>query len=556
MKIRSYVSVIAVGIAVLRLTASYAYGQDSTPGNAVNPRTVNSVVERDPEGLGLAVNSRTPTGLLIPAAPLVKEPSKTAGGMLYRATVEFGAIGVGGDTEAAKFREYKDLESGAYLNNFTFMIEQPKSGFHLDAVGGGVAQKDQYYGVDVGRYNTWRVRGSFSEIPHVFTSTYHSLWDGVGSAALTLRGLRPGGTTDAATTQGNMLVAIRSTAASDLELERKRSRARFDLTLPANWKAFATYTNERREGSRPFGAVFGGGGGGGNIEIPESIDYTTQDVTAGLQFANPKTSLNLQFAGSFFQNDIDTLSFENPLFITTNTIAGVPATTFTRGQLDLYPGNDYLNVKGEFGRKFPKFLKSRFTGVVSLARSEQNDNLIPWALEPLTGGTINGVSTANVWNTPGSLTRQSADARIDTTLVDLGIILNPAPALAVKGKVRYFDTDNSTEFFACNPLTGQWGRLLNNGSGGSFVTPNLTAGNNPPGTLNTGYNGTGCNYAATQALGLAPNAGDVPIRNVPFEYRQLNSTLTAEYRANRTNSLEATYERENFRRTYRDRGET
>ena len=41
------------------------------------------------------------------------------------------------------------------------------------AVGDAVAQNDQYYGVDVGRYNTWRVRGSFSEIPHVFTSTYH-----------------------------------------------------------------------------------------------------------------------------------------------------------------------------------------------------------------------------------------------------------------------------------------------------------------------------------------------------------------------------------------------
>ena len=82
----------------------------------------------------------------------------------------------------------------------------------------------------------------------------------------------------------------------------------------------------------------------------------------------------------------------------------------------------------------------------------------------------------------------------------------------MRGKVRYFDTDNSTEYLACNPQTGQWGRLLNNGSGGSFVTPNLTVGNNPAGTLNTGYNGTGCDYAATQALGLAPSAGDVPIR--------------------------------------------
>jgi hypothetical protein len=353
-----------------------------------------------------------------------------------------------------------------------------------------------------------------------------------------------------------MLAAIGSTPDSDLELTRKRSRTRFDVTLPDNWKAFATYANERREGSRPFGAVFGGGGGGGNIELPESIDYSTQDLLAGLQFANPMTSLNLQVTASFFQNDIDTLTFENPLFITTNTIQGVPPTTFTRGQFDLYPDNNYVNVKGEFARKFPTFLKSRFTGVVSLARSQQNDSLVPWALEPLTGGTINGVSTANVWNTTAALTRSSADARIGTALVDLGIILNPAPALAVKGKVRVFNTDNSTEFFACNPLTGQWGRLLNNGSGGSFVTPNQTVGNNPAGTLATGYNGTGCDVAAVRALGLAPSAGDVPIRNVPYEYRQMNSLVTAEYRPGRTNSVEGTYEREDFHRKYRDRDET
>ena len=132
-----------------------------------------------------------------------------------------------------------------------------------------------------------------------------------------------------------MLSAISSTPASDLELSRKRSRARFDLTLPANWKAFASYADERREGNRPFDAVFGGGGGGGNVEIPESIDYNTQDVLAGLQFADALTSVSLQGAASFFENGIDTLMFQNPLFITTNTIAGVPATTFTQGQIDL-----------------------------------------------------------------------------------------------------------------------------------------------------------------------------------------------------------------------------
>jgi Putative outer membrane beta-barrel porin, MtrB/PioB len=558
MKIRSCASVIIL-IGVLRLTTALVYagdGQDVPASNAMNPRGVNSIVERDPEGLGIGENSRSPSGLLTASAPLVKEPSKTSGGLLYRMMVEFSGTGTGGDEDVAKFREYKDLDSGAFLNSFTLMLEKPESAFHLDAVGGGVARTDQYYGFDVGRYNTWRVRGSFGETPHVFTSTYRSLWDGADTGVLTLTGLRPGGTTDANTTQANMLLAISAAPDAHPELTRKKSRARFDFTLPANWKAFASYTRERREGIRPFDAVFGGGGGGGNVEIPESIDYNTQDVLAGLQFANALTSFSVQAAGSFFHNDIDAMAFQNPLFITTNTIAGVPATTFTQGQIDLYPSNDYYNLKGEFARKFPAFLRSRITGVFSIARSQQNDDLIPWAIEPLTGGTINGVPTADMWNSTASLSRLSADAGIDTTLADVGIILNPSRALAVRGKVRYFDTDNSTEYLACNPLTGQWGRLLNNGSGGSFVTPNLTLGNNPAGTLNTGYNGTGCNYAATQALGLAPSAGDVPIRSAPYEYRQLNSVVSADYRINRTNSLEGAFEREDFRREYRERDET
>src|SRR4029453_4210070 len=57
-------------------------------------------------------------------------------------------------------------------------------------------------------------------------------------------------------------------------------------------------------------------------------------------------------------------------------------------------------------------------------------------------------------------------------------------------------------------------------------------------------------------LGVAPGGGGVPIRSVPYEYRQLNSVVSADYRINRTNSLEAAFEREDFNREYRERDET
>ena len=195
------------------------------------------------------------------------------------------------------------------------------------------------------------------------------------------------------------------------------------------------YSRERREGSRPFGAVFGGGGGGGNLEIPESIDYNTQDMVGGVQFANPLTNLTVQATGSWFENDINTMTFENPLFITTNTIAGIPPTTFTRGKFDLYPEQQRLQSAGRDRQKLPRFLKSRVTGVFAIGRNRQNDALIPWAIEPLTGGTINGVSTASMWNTTAALSRPTADRRIGTRLADVGILMNPRRALDDPGQV-------------------------------------------------------------------------------------------------------------------------
>ena len=72
MRIRSHTSVIILGLALTALAHPRpADGQEATPGNALNPRGISSIVERDPEGLGIAEGSRTPTGLLI-AKPSAK----------------------------------------------------------------------------------------------------------------------------------------------------------------------------------------------------------------------------------------------------------------------------------------------------------------------------------------------------------------------------------------------------------------------------------------------------------------------------------------------------
>ena len=547
-------SVAIGGLAVVLVTGAAAAQEPS--GNVFNPDGIRPSVETDPDGMGITEHPRTPTGRLHESPRVVVEPRETTGGWLVAAHVEAGAIVSGGDTDNAKFREYRDLDAGAYLNSFAVSFEKPDTARFIHASGAAIGRDDQFLQVDGGRWNAWRIRGFLTGTPHVFTSTYRSLWTGIGTDTLRLASLTPGGTIDAATTQTAIQAVLAETPYSDLGLTRTRTGARFDLRLPRSTTFFASVANEQRTGSRPFGLVFGGGGGGGNTEPPESIDASTTDFSTGMSFGRGDTLLNLAGTVSLFRNDIDTLTIENPLFVNLNTITGILPTSVTSARYDLHPNNTYQNVRAELARRWPSLAGSRLTGVVSVARYRQNDDLIPWTASSLTGGVINGVPATDVWNTTAALTKTTADATIDTLLVDVGWSLTPVRSLDLRAKLRVFDTDNDTTFVACNPLTGQWGRLINDGSGGSFVVPHATPGNNLPGTPATAYNATGCNYALTRGLGLVPSAGNVNLRNVPYAYRQTNASVTASYRLTRRDVVETGYERESFDREYREREQT
>ena len=537
----------------------------TTLGNALNPAPINPSTGgrwMDEEGLGTRIPAaRTPTGLLynIPldpgAEPEVKKPDgewNTTGFM------EWGGIYIGGNDRNAGFRNYKDLKTGPYLDNFGVLAEKRDGARFFEAAGGGVGMHDQFYSLQFGRYNDWRVTTFYNETPQVFTTTYRSLWNGVGSGNLTLATLTPGGTTSAAATQTNIQNALAATDNSQLEVVRKKAGVRYEAYLSNTWTFFASLTDEKKKGAQPFGNVYGGGGGGGNIEIPQSIDYDTLDFFAGVSFSDATSSFNLRASASLFRNDIDTMSVQNPLFITLNGTSGLAPTTFTQARFDLPPDNQAYNVKAEYARALPDLYRGNFTATVALGSMRQNDKLIAPTEFPLTGGTVTagGASLANMWNTPAALSRQTAEARIDTRLVDLGLSMRPANGLDVRGKVRYYETGNSMQYQSCNPLTGQWGRLLNDGSGLSLATANTAAGANPTGTSANAYNAVNCNLDAARALNLVPSAGNIPIRSVPYDYKQLTTSVSADYRLGKAQSVNAAIEQESFRREFRERDRT
>lgn len=529
--------------------ADPAIGTGTVLGNALNPGPDRTQFN-DKEWL---VAKHTPTGQMYKLPYALSELTKSASGWEYSGQIEVGVIGGDADERSAQFRTYQDLDNGAYVNNFSLTLRKPDSGHTVEVTGGGAGRHDQYYGLQFGRANAWKLKLYFSETPHVFTDRYRSIWSGVGSGNLVLLpGLTPGGTASTAADNANV-ASVSAANPMSLSLTRKRSGARLDVDLWKSWKGYVSYSFEKRKGARPLGAVWGNNPGTAPIEVAEPIDYDTQDILAGLIHSDGLNAFNLRFSASIFDNKIDTLTFQEPYRIAPpNGVTTVPAAgAYTQGRMDLTPSNNAYNVRAEYTRSLPEFYKGALTAVVSAGTWRQDDNLIPYT-------TLPGVALTNVtilpggdWSTLGSLSRRSSDASIDTRLADLTLSLNPTDKLNVKAKGRYYETDNNTNpFLAVNPnavyvdadaaaagnqtrgltyggLTGVWGRLLNDGSGASILL-----GNN------------------------ATPAGNIPVRGDQYSSKQTEFGATGDYRLTKVSNLNLSLDRDTMRRDYRERDKT
>jgi len=538
-----------------------ASGVDTVLGNALNPGMRSAPIPQDPAA---SWGRRSPSGWLYPIPfALPEERRSTEGGWEYSGWAELGILGGDANSNATLFRMYKDLGNGFYFNNFGLQLEKPGGALFLESEGGGVGRLDQFYGLRFGRYNDWKLKLFYNETPHVFTTAYRSLWDGVGTANLTLAPTTPalvagGGNAPPEAVSGDVRGALTTIPESQLRVVRKKAGIEYDLTLSDAWKAYASYTHEKREGARPFGAVWSGFDGGGNVELPESIDYTTHAAAAGLNYRDLRQSFNIRVSASLFRNNLDTMIFQNPLSVFLSGTTGLSPGIFTAGRYDLVPDNDYLQLRGEYARTFPDLYQSRLTAVAAVSSSRQNDPLIAPTLFPLTGGAnlATGTPLANNWNSTAALSRPNADLKTDTALIDVGWTSRPLEPLSVTGKVRYYEARNETSYLSCNPLTGEWGRIINEGSGSAVVGANLVPGNNPAGTSAGAYNAVGCNLAAARALDIVPDSGNAPIARIPQSYRQMNYRLTGDYRMDKASSLIGTYERETIDRDPRERERT
>ncbi len=205
------------------------------------------------EGLSyVSINPRTPTGSFY-GLPLISSAPEGEGDAWQISTdIEVGGLLTTGTTDTASFQEYTDFSDGFVLNQLRVTAFRPSTGVAVSAVAGGIGRGDQYYSLMVRRAGDFNISGFFQSTPHVFATNARVLWDGVGTSSLTLpTGLVPG-----ASSRTDVEAALNATGETRLALSRDKGGFAAQVTLGKALTMNLTLSQEKREGTRAFGAAF------------------------------------------------------------------------------------------------------------------------------------------------------------------------------------------------------------------------------------------------------------------------------------------------------------
>jgi MtrB/PioB family decaheme-associated outer membrane protein len=366
------------------------------------------------------------------------------------AELRLGGRTISGDTHSSKFEEYRDLEPGLF-GGANFLITDPNDVTFLWGDFENIGYDDQRYSLEAGQWGRFRLFGEYSELPHVFSNDARTLYSYTGSNLLllddNLQGTIqdvPAGATQAATRSqylgsgSTVPVGIYAPfagldQADDIPLEYQLRTTRVGLIFdPREDLEFETaYRSLDRSGRKPFALGFGSPGGTfANFASP--VDERTDEVTADVRFGRGPWNLEVGYLGSFFGNDLNQVTVDNPLRLDDSATAG-PG----QGRISLAPDNSMNNFRATGAYELPFEFPARIATTFSYGLREQDDDFLPH--------TINSAINAIPANAALlALPEDSLDGKVQTYLANVLLTARPVDDLDLRARYRYYDFHNDT----------------------------------------------------------------------------------------------------------------
>jgi MtrB/PioB family decaheme-associated outer membrane protein len=340
--------------------------------------------------------------------------------------VDFGGRFTGVDGDEARYQRYRDLRDGPFVQNVAF--SRRGTDWTLEAIADNIGYRDQRYGAEFRQVGKLKVSFLWDQIPLFISSDTRTLYTEVQPGIFRLEDVMQ-------TNNEARRTTIRDYAdqAAEFELRTQRDTGAlavvFNATRAVDLKFNLDSTS--RTGGIPYGAPFGFNN---LVELPAPIDQRTTDAKALFEWANQRALFSVGWDGSWFDNDVQTMIWDNPLKITdapSYSSAYSDGLGPSQARMAMWPTNtqQYVHATGSVATPG----RGRLIAYLAAGAARQDQQLIPHTINPQIAAI--------------DLVRPSAEAEIRNTMFNLQYTARPISQLGVIARYRYVDIDNRTPHF-------------------------------------------------------------------------------------------------------------
>ena len=321
---------------------------------------------------------------LAPFSHALSQDNKTIEGEINLTGVWIDVNGEEGGE--AKATEYRDLrEDGGLYGRARFKLDTDK--YFLNFEAGDFGYHTQYYQIDGGMWGKFQLNLFYNEIPHNIAFDARSLFFKPGEDTLT----------------GAVNTNFGTWNTFDYETLRRQYGGGLKVDVIRPFFFDVSFARENRNGIKPIGAAETSPGGRA-FELPEPVDYVTNNLVVSAGYARKPLFLSLNYFYSDFGND--------------NNALNVPANFNAPRTISLPPDNTYHGgtVKGALSLPF----NSRISTNV-------------------------GYSSGSSETPTVSLISSGYKGKADTLNCDVALTTNPLRFLDAKIYYKYYKRDNKSD---------------------------------------------------------------------------------------------------------------
>jgi Putative outer membrane beta-barrel porin, MtrB/PioB len=387
---------------------------------------------------------------------------------------DVGFRGTSADGDQARYERFRDLRNGAAT---LFSMGKTTDQYRFNANFSNAGYRDQLYAAE---YSNSRVTvsGLYNGIPLNYLYDAPLIWTGDGRGKFTLDpavraqvqgptnaaadgtavgvpcapGLGPTtcNATTAAQAKANRSIFNNFLGPDDMSVLRSISAVSLTYRASPALAIRTDFTSTGREGEMPWAASFAFNNAN---QLPAPIDHRNNELKLNTEWVNAKGMFRLDYWGSFFDNAIQTLTWDNPIRATDFNNGLVPPngpydpSAYTNGngpalgQMALWPSNT-LNSAGATGM-LKVLPRTTVNGNVTLTYMRQNESLLPWTLNT----SINNALVFNTFPALRQLPRASAEASVNALNAQFTLNSRATSYLTVTARYRYNDHNNNTPHF-------------------------------------------------------------------------------------------------------------